>query len=53
MHMKLPVDPKGTNCRCSSAPWGEVASQSLFPNSTQVCYMREALHHALPAPLHI
>ena len=37
LHMKLPVVPTATNCRCSSAPWGEVATQSLFPNSTQVC----------------
>lgn len=31
-------DPSLINCRCSTAPWGKVATQKLFPSSTQVCY---------------
>lgn len=38
MHMKLPVNPKGMTCRCSTAPWGDAATQSLFPNSTQTAF---------------
>ena len=30
------VDPSKYNCRCSTAPWGQLATQLLTPNATQV-----------------
>jgi hypothetical protein len=41
---KVPPVPSAVNCRCSTSPWGDVAVQQLFPNSTQV---------GLPVPPHV
>lgn len=38
MHVKLPVNPKEMKCSCSTAQWGNAATQSLFHNFTQSAF---------------